>query len=114
MTSQACILRIKVWAQKQPVGPHLTSGLQGVNLAPVWGVGVKGGLGTSSKLPGSWEQWGHCGRSGVSADCWHSQPIPQAGPHPRLPAATLLLCSLPQVLTVAELSSQPPHLACLA
>lgn len=62
MTSQACIPRTE-----QPVGPHLASGLQGVNLAPVWGgVEVRGGLGTSSKLPGCGEQWGHCGKRGGS------------------------------------------------
>lgn len=63
-----------LWALTWPV-------LQGVNLAPVWG-GGRGGLGTSSKRPGGWEQWGHCGRTGVRADCWHSQPAPRGGPSP--------------------------------
>lgn len=57
----------RVPRREQPVGPHGASGLRGVNLAPGWGwVEVRGGLGTSSKLPGCGEQWGHCGRRGGS------------------------------------------------
>lgn len=66
---------------------YLASVFQRVNLAPVWGMGVKGGLGTSFKLPGGlgtmgplWE-WS-AGRLLAQP----SQSAPRAGPHPVLPA----------------------------
>lgn len=95
------------------MGPYLASVFQRVNLAPVWGLGVRGGLGTSFKLPGGlgtmgplWEEWS-AGRLLAQP----SQSAPQAGPHPTLPAGYSALS--PQVLPAAEKSSQPPHLACL-
>lgn len=64
-----------------PCGP--SPGLSSKGLIwPLFGGGGRGGLGTSSKRPGGWEQWGHCGRTGVRADCWHSQPAPRGGPSP--------------------------------
>lgn len=74
------------------MGPHLASGLQGVNLAPVWGVGVRGGLGTSFQRPGGlgtmgplWEEWS-AGRLLALAVHHHSRTSPNAAGPP--------LCSL--------------------
>lgn len=61
------------------------------------------GLGTSSKLPGCWKQWGHCR---VRADCWHSQCT-----------AGRVLASLPtqgSCPRYQRLPPLPPHLADLA
>ena len=99
----------------QPGSPEETNG-QGSSLGtltwplsskgligPFFGGGIRGGPGTSSKLPGGWEQWGHCGSCGVRADCWHRHGT-RGGPSPR---ARLPAGSLPQVLPATETSSQP-------
>lgn len=46
-----------------------------------------------------------CRQTAGTANLYHRRDLTQD--------CLLLLCSLPQVLTVAEISSQPPHLACL-